>query len=90
MSQINISLTKWQVELLSPLFDLIKEMGDSGEPGCIHAQVFNDTEGGGFIKANVIDHNTSLKIQEITGVKIGQISKRTFMVYTEESGGDNG
>ena len=71
MKAINIELTKWQTEILAPLFDSARAAFSDGKPVGIFAQVWRDVdkEKPGFMTVRVIDGETCTAIQSLNGVK---------------------
>lgn len=73
---MNISLEKWQTEILQPFFDEAREALESGEPIGILAQVFEtpDSEFGGYMDVRLVDTDKCRAIQKITGLEEGKVT----------------
>ena len=86
---INIELTKWQTEMLTPLFNAAQTAFDNGKPIGIFAQIWSDVDKNkpGFMKVRVIDGETCKAIQSLNGVKKGKApdgKKRSAIVFQPE------
>jgi hypothetical protein len=68
---MNIEITKGQMAMLKPFFDEVRKAEDVDKPVSIMAQIHSTTDSLGYMKVTLIDHDTVLKIQEITGVEKG-------------------
>ena len=75
MKGMNIQLTKWQTETLSPLFSVAKKGFQSGNVIAIFAQVWENQKPDGlaFMEVRVIDGEQCGEIQAATGVEAGKM-----------------
>ena len=76
------ALSKNQTEYLMPLFDEIKKMAQSGNPGMLIAQIHLSISGSGFVQAGIIDEEKSIKIQKVMdseGIKTENIIFTCFV-----------
>lgn len=73
MKAVNIELTKWQSEILKPMFDVIHEAFDDGKPQAIFAQIWGNAtkDGLAVMEVRIIDGEKCRKIQSTTGVPKG-------------------
>ena len=75
-SEMNIKLTKKQHEMLQPMFDKAYVASGTDRKLSILAQVWEDKGSGvAFIEARLLDYETIIEIQKITGVSSGAVSK---------------
>lgn len=86
MKGINIELTKWQTEMLKPLFDEIKTAFDKEKPCAIIAQVWGNVDMAkpSFMVVRVIDSDICNALQAATGVKKDKIGVDTVTVLQPE------
>ena len=83
MKELRISITKWQHEMLLPLFSVAKKAFEAGNPVSILAQVIEDIgieTDGGHLEVRVVDGKTSKKIQAALGVESGLLRKKGRVV----------
>jgi hypothetical protein len=85
MKAMNIELTKWQTEILKPLFDRAKTVFDK-DPCGIFAQIWEnaDMDKPGFMVIRVVNGDICRAIQAITGVENGKIGIDAVTVLQPE------
>jgi hypothetical protein len=76
MKAINIQLTKWQTEMLKPLFNDVRSGFESKNPRAIFAQIWESLKEDdlAFMAVKIIDSEKCEAIQAINGVVEGKLS----------------
>lgn len=64
---MKIELTKWQVETLEPLINLLRHDNKNGRQGGLFAQIVPTGDGLAFIVADYLDHETGIRVQTAIG-----------------------